>query len=394
MSVFSGGRIRQARKILETPGLRTRYQRINQACERYRQEGMTESLEGLMEATKDLNHIDRGEIYYNLLLNYIKAKEPEKALGLWTKMQEEDIQPHDMFLNKLANFLKENDYEVPFIVPAVPESQKEEKQAEKSVEKQAEKPVVKKPVKEKEPVKELSPDMTDLKRAIKSGDVDTILKAKSNVKDSDKLTITDKSLIIEACVKADRLNEASKLVMEMLETKNHPIPRIFRFFLNKIANAGDLSTLNAIGEKLSAETKKLISFDNRLCHAHVVCGKCEQYLKQLENDIDNAKTTEEIKATGEKFPRGGAAGILESQPEMVDKFEQIAEKYASKQVLGPMNVLWMHYFINNKQEQADRIWKNHLNEAPRLMFQRVVHLARETQNEQLVDKVSYYIMSP
>lgn len=111
------GRIRQARKILETPGLRTRPGRINTACERYRQEGMVQPLEGLIEATKDLNHIDRMEIYYNLLLSYIKEKQPEKALGLWTKLQEEDIAPSENFLIKLANFLRENQLEVPFVVP-------------------------------------------------------------------------------------------------------------------------------------------------------------------------------------------------------------------------------------------------------------------------------------
>lgn len=41
------GRIRQARKILETPGLRSRPQRINIACERYRREGKATELEGL-----------------------------------------------------------------------------------------------------------------------------------------------------------------------------------------------------------------------------------------------------------------------------------------------------------------------------------------------------------
>jgi len=52
------------------------------ACERYQQEGMVQSLEGLIEATKDLNHIDRNNIFYNLLLSYCKEDQPEKALGI------------------------------------------------------------------------------------------------------------------------------------------------------------------------------------------------------------------------------------------------------------------------------------------------------------------------
>uniref|UniRef100_A0A182SSE3 Uncharacterized protein n=1 Tax=Anopheles maculatus TaxID=74869 RepID=A0A182SSE3_9DIPT len=111
------GRIRQARKILETPGLRTRYQRIQTACERYQQEGKTASLEGLMEATKDLSHIDRSEIYHKLLQSYIAEKDATKSLGLWTRMQEESVAPSDAFLMELGDFLKSNGYEVPFAIP-------------------------------------------------------------------------------------------------------------------------------------------------------------------------------------------------------------------------------------------------------------------------------------
>lgn len=102
------GRIRQARKILETPGLQTRPQRINSACERYQLEGLVKPLEGLKDATKDLNHIDRSDIYYQLLLSYIKQETVDKALGLWTQMQEEDVAPSDLFLYKLGSFLKDS----------------------------------------------------------------------------------------------------------------------------------------------------------------------------------------------------------------------------------------------------------------------------------------------
>ncbi|PSN31581.1 hypothetical protein C0J52_21546 [Blattella germanica] len=71
------GRIRQARKILETPGLRSRPHRLNSACERYQQG------------------------------------------GLWTRMQEEDVQPSDEFLTTLGNLLKAEGREVPFVLPEV-----------------------------------------------------------------------------------------------------------------------------------------------------------------------------------------------------------------------------------------------------------------------------------
>lgn len=74
---------------------------------RFQQEGLVKPLEGLKDATKDLNHIDRGDIYYQLLLSYIKQDDPEKSLGLWTQMQEEDLAPTDQFLFTLGSFLQE-----------------------------------------------------------------------------------------------------------------------------------------------------------------------------------------------------------------------------------------------------------------------------------------------
>jgi len=42
-----------------------------------------------------------------------------KFSGLWTKMQEEVINPSDELLLKLATFLKSKNMEVPFVVPSV-----------------------------------------------------------------------------------------------------------------------------------------------------------------------------------------------------------------------------------------------------------------------------------
>lgn len=398
------GRVRQARKILETPGLRTRPQRINSACERYLQEGMIQPLEGLMEATKDLSHIDRAEIYSSLLKTYIKEVSPEKALGLWTKMQEEDITPSDAFLEKLSQFLKSQKLDVPFVVP---EKVQTPKKIQPNVEKKVKitTAITPAPRKAEKQMKMKKVDVTaaasavgatvmvtetiaNLKAALKEENIDAITKANANLLPSDKLSLTEQSLVIEALIKNDRLQEGTKLVLEMLEQhKTHPIPRIFRFYLNKLAAAGDSATLEKIGTLISSETKKVLSFDNRCCHANIAAGKSEEYLKKLEIAIDNATTEEQIKDVGEKFPRGGAVGILEAMPESADQFEQLALKYAAKGQLGPMNVLWSFHFINNNKETADRLWNEYLASAPRLMFQRIVHLARDKQDHDLVQRL-------
>ncbi|KAF2343599.1 hypothetical protein FHG87_025645, partial [Trinorchestia longiramus] len=41
----------------------------------------------------------------------------DKALGLWTQMQEEDLPASDKFLRDLGSFLQQNDKPVPFAIP-------------------------------------------------------------------------------------------------------------------------------------------------------------------------------------------------------------------------------------------------------------------------------------
>uniref|UniRef100_A0A6P4EQJ3 Leucine-rich PPR motif-containing protein, mitochondrial n=1 Tax=Drosophila rhopaloa TaxID=1041015 RepID=A0A6P4EQJ3_DRORH len=396
------GRVRQARKILETPGLRTRPQRISSACDRYKNEGLVQPLEGLIEATKDLGHIDRNKIYYTLLLSYDKSDEAEKALGLWTKMQEESVAPNDAFLLKLAEILRRNNIDVPFVVPETQNAAKKNKAkeqvkketatetvkiADQPKEKTAKKEQTKTEAEKTTPPTKTVSHLSGFRKAILANDPDAAISHKQSFISGEKVGALDTSRLIELLVRADRLSEATKYVEELLGDKLHPQPKIFKFYLNKIAAAGDLETLERIGKQLSEEQKRLISFDNRYCHANIVAGKAEQFIKLLTTEIDAAKTPEEVTKLAEKFPRGGAVGILDKHPELVPQYQSLAEKFAAQNQLGPMNVLWMHLISSGQEAASKEIWDKHLSSAPRLMFQRVLQTAREQQDEKLVSVV-------
>lgn len=53
-------------------------------------------------------------------------------------------------------------------------------------------------------------------------------------------------------------------------------------------------------------------------------------------------------------------------------------------ITSPMNVLWIHHFVTGNQEAHEKIWQEHLKEAPRLMFHRIVQTARENQDISLI----------
>lgn len=67
--------------------------------------------------------------------------------------------------------------------------------------------------------------------------------------------------------------------------------------------------------------------------------------------------------------------------------EKIAEKYAGKNILAPINILWMNYVLNNNAEAANKIWNKYLVEHPRIMFQKVLIEARTRKDEQLAQRL-------
>lgn len=282
------GRMRQARKILETPGMQVRPQKINFACERYRQEGMVRQLEDLKEVTKDLSHIDRSDIYYQLLMSYIKQEDTDKALGLWTQLQEEDLLPTDQFLITLGNFLKDRNIPVPFVIPS-----------------------------ESGPENKAAPKKTNVYRdRIINGDIDWAVS--THQRQPQSFSEIDRSLLIEKLVQNDRLSDAKVIALYALNNNSRPSYKVFRYLLNKLAISGDVEGLEQMSTKLSDQDKKMLSFDNRLCNANIVAGRAEEYLTKLEEQITNA-SDQELEAIYQQFPRGGAHGILEKCPELLGK---------------------------------------------------------------------------
>lgn len=303
------GRIRQARRILETPGLKVRYQRINHACERYRENGKQAPLEGLIEAMKNLHHIDRTEIYHNLLLSYKKENEPQKALELWMAMQEEDVTPPEKFLQSLAGLLRANKMPVPFTLDSGDKKSPKAKEVPVKTESIAAPPPPPQP-------------KSELRSAIKAGNVALATELFANPPALEgKLNVIDRSRYIELLVRHDRVAEATDVVNDLLAKKKYPLLNHFRFYLNKLAANGDHELIEKIGDQLSADLKRQLSFDNRLCHAYIVASKADEYLGSLEQCLEQAKTDKELEEIGQKFPRGGAVGILEKHPEMAKRCE-------------------------------------------------------------------------
>ncbi|CAH1403829.1 unnamed protein product [Nezara viridula] len=362
LSFVECGRIRQARKILETPGLRSRTLRLNSACERYDSEGHVTHLENLVEVTKDLHHIDRADIYYHLLSLYCKNDQVDKAMGLWTQMQDEDVQPSEAFLYKLGILLKKHNKPVPFAVPSmtvVPEDRKSGPTSKNF-------------------------NLKNYRAAVNSKDADEALNCIKRVKDDD-LTKGDRSKLILLLCTNGRLGEATKLILDWLEKDIRVNIRPLSYLINQLALVGDIDSLNNLGNKLDEEVKKMTSFSNRIAHCMTEAGRAEELLADLESKLKAATSEDELKTLQKEFPRGGIFSILDT-PNLLSKFEEIALLYREKGILEPTNVLWAHYVITRNTEKAAEAW-SHLKPLDKLLFQPILKYIRKAGDLPMVKEV-------
>nr|AWT24668.1 LRPPRC [Latimeria menadoensis] len=111
------GKYKEARKIIETPGLRARPGRLQWFSEKCIAANQVEALENVVEMTHKLFECDRDQMYFYLLKLYKENNDWRKADATWTKMQEDNVIPRERTLRLLADILKSNGQEVPFDVP-------------------------------------------------------------------------------------------------------------------------------------------------------------------------------------------------------------------------------------------------------------------------------------
>jgi leucine-rich PPR motif-containing protein len=200
------------------------------------------------------------------------------------------------------------------------------------------------------------------------------------------VNVTETSALTELLIRRDLTEEATQLTKTMLERNTHPLPKIFRFLLNKLAVNGSVEEMLEIGQYLNTKVKKDVSFDNRLCNAYLSAGRGEEFLDLMVADLDaavKAGNRSLMTTVQDRFPRGGAMGLLDTHPHLLDRFDKLATKFADLGYIAPMNVLWTYHFIHQDREKADRIWQDYVKDSNQIMFQKVCQVARATGNLEL-----------
>jgi len=107
------GRSAQAKKLLETPGIRYRHNRMVYMIEQFRKNGKPEAVESLVNVSKGIFECDRDFLFHELVKTF--EKDPERIQEVWVQIQEEGHAPSDSLKIAIAKALKGRN--VPFEIP-------------------------------------------------------------------------------------------------------------------------------------------------------------------------------------------------------------------------------------------------------------------------------------
>jgi len=353
-------------------------------CQMFRSQGRIYDLEALLWGSQGIRPEDRKCIYFWTLQTYADCGMFPQAVDLTRRLETEglglEFPEYHSLMNGFAmamynqQKLYQNANEVGHELSPTPESTVDSIETEEKTALQ-------------------SHFYRKLKKAITNKDVDACI---TNYRGLEKaggkdLNVTESSTLIEMFVKAEMTEDAISVTERMLMREAYPLPRIFRFLLNRLAANGQVEAMTKIGSYLTPKIKKEVSFDNRLCNGYLAAGRAEDYLHVLITELDEASAQgiddEKLQVLKDKFPRGGAMGLLESNPALVVPYTEMALKFVRFGYVAPVNVLWTYHFINGRHDLAQPLWDQYVRTCPQIMFQKVCQTARSTGNIDLAERL-------
>merc|ERR1712018_778606 len=379
-------------------------------CQMFREQGRIYDLEGLLWGSQGIRPDDRKCIYFWTLRAYADVGMFPQAVDLTRRLETEglavDFPEYHALMNDFAMAVYQN---TQFLPPSTSENTNNNASlashadmttsSTASTNLQTEQSLPPTPASMGEEQMEIQAHHhRKLKKALANRDVKASLehyKGLEKVGGKD-LNITESSGLIELLVKDDLIEEALDVTERMLSREAYPMPRIFRFLLNRLASRGEVVAMTRLGSYLTSRIRKEVSFDNRLCNAYLAAGRAKDYLdimiKELDERIHEKSLTsnvneEKLQTLKEKFPRGGAMGLLEANPHLVEPYTQLALKFVELGYVAPVNVLWTYHFISGRHDLAEPLWNKYVRSCPQIMFQKVCQTARATANVDLAERL-------
>ncbi|CAH2254796.1 leucine-rich PPR motif-containing, mitochondrial [Pelobates cultripes] len=365
------GKYKEAKKIMETPGLRARPGRLEWFASKCIASNKVEVLENLVEVTQKLFECDRDEMYFYLLQLCKENNDWKKADAVWTKIQEENVIPRERTLKLLAEIFKQNGQDVPFDVPEVWYQKPSEQRAptppsapETSYDRKI--LVLSKKNKGKDAYNVFmeaeknsevlsSVAYTNMIKALLS---EGLLKEAEKVKASAEhrikgFTLNDvaNSLFIITQVRRDYLKDALTTLKSMLEDDKVPSQLAVTRLVQALAMKGDWKSIETVEEMMGSIGSSIalsqMLFTNNKILAQIKNGNIEEAVEMAESL--HTGDTSQVKSISYVFRR-----VIEEKMEpALEKLSALAERLANQfAVYRPVTELFTQYIQGDRKEDA------------------------------------------
>ncbi|XP_015477612.1 leucine-rich PPR motif-containing protein, mitochondrial isoform X1 [Parus major] len=357
------GKYKEAKKVIETPGLRAHSGRLQWFAKKCILNKQMEALEQLVELTRNLFECDRDEMYYHLLKLCESNKDWGKAETIWTKIQEENIVPREKTLILLADIFEKNGQVVPF---EVPKGRSEDSRSATSGEELKIWMLCKKN-KAKEAYnifrrmrKYESHHSCDflIKALLAQNCLDEALDVKRIAETHIKgftLNSAASSLLIISQVRRDYLKDALAVLKGMLDSGVLPTRPAVIALVQALAEKGDVKNLQVLENILRDVTKSLGLSDSLMPNAIALAHT-------KRNDLDAAvKYLEPLLISGAQNPDQAVRSISyllrmvseEGLEPAMEKFGAMAERLASQfGIYRPVTDLFLQYISADRVDDA------------------------------------------
>ncbi|XP_068273004.1 leucine-rich PPR motif-containing protein, mitochondrial [Nyctibius grandis] len=361
------GKYKEARKVIETPGLRAHAGRLQWFAKKCIASNQMETLEHFVELTQNLFECDRDEMYYYLLQLCENNDDWGKAEAVWTKIQEENVVPREKTLTLLADILEKNGQVVPFEVPKVRHEDTRSLRAS-DVEERKIRMLCK-----KSNAKEAFNIFLEMqgKNGFHYRSYDTLIKAlltqncleeaievkhiaETHIKGF-TLNSAASSLLIISQVRRDYLKDAMAVLKGMLDSGLLPSrPAVFAL-TQSLAEKGDLKNLQALKNMLEDITKAIGISASLIANAIALAHT-------KNNDLDAAvEYLEPLLISGAQNPDQAVRSISyllrkvseEGLEPALEKFGVMAERLASQfGIYRPVTDLFLQYVSADRVDDA------------------------------------------
>ncbi|KAF7988527.1 hypothetical protein HCN44_001100 [Aphidius gifuensis] len=392
------GRVRQAKKILETSGIQVYNDKIINAIERFSRIDKFEYLEQITKITRNVSRLDRGLLYNTLLEVYNDRNDYERGLALWTEMQEDNVQPTNYFLNLLSNLLKKNNQPVPFIYNS--STIDNQKQSSLSINTYNNNNNYNNNInnninnnnnndnnnnnndninKRKITRRSFDENLADALDRKDWAQAEDICRNPTNAR---KETRNKLGALIRALIDNNEIDRAIILTRSVLQ-QNYGI-RLFLFgeLCEKLIDAKRFDDIEEFKNILSEEQIYELDFYKIFSKAQIIKNGIKNYIENNNFEVCN----DDVRSAEKNIHFGELTHGLLCDPSAVGDFELWAKKLADKGITRAMQSLWNYHFIN-KSPEADELWTNYMMNNKSPLIRPIIDFAIQNKDVMLIKRL-------